>query len=434
MDRTSRPQFATAFRNDERGGVAIIFGLIFTVLGMFTALAIDYSRMLAARSALSSAADAAALAVGRALLVSSTTQAQAIAIGEAYFAENAKAVLRAGTPIPAPVIAPDATGKTVTVTASAVVPMTFAALAGLNSVTIPVTATISFDAKDLEVGMALDVTGSMNWPAGNGQTRLEALKDAFESFAATLIPDNQTLGRKVRLGVAPYSASINLGPFAGRASNNLSTDGCVIERTSPTYTDGTPTGGGLFEVRADIASSQLIRYACPPATLIPLSDNKEELIRKVRAFRAAGATGGHFGTQWAWNLVSENYAGFWGGDSAPDPYAKIRGNKPGLVKAVIIMTDGDFNTEFNHGTTSSNQAIKLCDAMKAVDTNFIVLTIKFGPVVTAEERAAEATLKACASPPKPGDSENYVHAKTPADLDAALQSFAAKLSQLRVAG
>jgi Flp pilus assembly protein TadG len=414
---------APTFYQDERGGVAIIFALIFTILAMFMGLAVDYSRMLSARSALSAAADAAALAAGRAMLISSTTPAQAEAIGQAYFAENAKGVLRAGAPIPTPVISPDPAGKSVTVSASGVVPMTFAVIAGVNNVTIPVTSTISFDAKDLEVGMAIDVTGSMG-DTVDGVRKIDALKTAFQRFAVALIPDNQTLGRRVRLGVAPYSTSINLGPaYAAVASNNQSTNGCVVERTSATFTDARPTIGGYFSV---------IGGGCPPAIAMALTDNKTALINRVNSFGIGGGTGGHFGVQWAWNLISEDYAGFWGVASAPDAYAKTLGEKPELVKAMIIMTDGEFNTSYRHGA-SANQALSLCTAAKA--RGVIVMTIGFGLNNSPASLAAKTMLQNCASPPKkPGDPLNFVDAASPTQLDAALQGFAASLSQLRIAG
>ena len=61
-------------------------------------------------------------------------------------------------------------------------------------------------------------------------TKIDGLKVAFETFANKLIPTTPIAGQKVRIGLAPYSAAINLGPYAAAASNNQSKDGCVTER------------------------------------------------------------------------------------------------------------------------------------------------------------------------------------------------------------
>ena len=103
------------------------------------------------------------------------------------------------------------------------------------------------------------------------------------------------------------------------------------------------------------------------------------LTRKVDDYRASGSTGGHLGLQWAWNLISEDWASFWGGDSRPDPYAKTQGDKPELIKAVILMTDGVFNTSFFNGNSASAGERRCARGIKdAADKNVLVFSIAFG--------------------------------------------------------
>ena len=85
------------------------------------------------------------------------------------------------------------------------------------------------------------------------------------------------------------------------------------------------------------------------------------------------------------------------------------------------MTDGIFNTSF-HGKKSSEQAIALCNAMKAKEV--VVFTVAF-----AAPLGAQQTLKACASS---GDGY-YSNAENPEQLESAFNNFAAKLTQLRIA-
>ena len=425
---------AQHFRTDERGAVAILFGLMIMVCCMSAGLAIDYARILMARNTLLDAADAAGLATARAMVDGKLTTTEAQAIGQAYFAENAKGLSKTHTPVPVPTITADASAKTVTVTAQATVQMTLMAVAGFKTVNVPTSSTVAFDGKDLEVGMALDITGSMNdVPPGGGPRKIDGLKTAFKSFAETLIPAPPQIGRKIRIGVQPFSASVNLGKYAAAASNSRSKDGCVTERKTPSYSDNTPTVGGYFQVSADGTANidpteggvGDNRYFCPAPAVMPLSDNRDALVARVNTFNAGGYTAGHLGVQWGWNLIAEDYASFWGASSAPAPYADTQGPKPKLIKAMILMTDGIFNTAY-HPDIARKQALAMCANMKAKGIR--VFTIGFGLGNTGSEIEAKKTLAACAS-----DPTYFVDASNTADLDAALQSFATVLNKLRIA-
>jgi Flp pilus assembly protein TadG len=421
------------FRTNEQGAVAILFGLMLAVCATSAGIGLDYSRILHARHILNDATDAAALAVGRAMLDGKMTEAEAVAVGDAYFAANTKS-LAAIVTVPVPTITTNPLTNTAIVTAQINLPMGLMAIAGFKSVTIPSTSTIAFDAKDLEVGMALDITGSMaQSPPGGGPAKIDGLKKAFTSFAETLIPETPQLGKKIRVGIAPFSAAVNLGKYAKVASSGRSKDGCVTERAKASYSDQSISIGGDFDVAADGIKNidpteggvGDVRYFCPGPSVIPLTDKRQTLIDKVQAFQPGGFTAGHLGIQWGWNLISENYASFWGGDSAPAPYADIKGKNAKLVKAVIIMTDGIFNTAY-HSDMARKQALAMCTAMK--DEKILVFTIGFGLGNTGSEIIAKQTLKDCATP----GALYFADASNATELDAALQSFASTLGQLRI--
>ena len=167
-------------------------------------------------------------------------------------------------------------------------------------------------------------------------------------------------------------------------------------------------------------------YFCPKAALTPLSDSKSALIEKVNGLEPNGSTGGHFGAQWAWNIVSDEWASTWGGDGAPDSYDRVKDGK--LLKAVVLMTDGVFNVAF-HGNKSAEQAVALCSAMKEKDV--VVFSVGFG--LDAEPNAslrklASDTLKACATP----GEEYFADASSAEELDAAFSKFAGQLNKLRL--
>ena len=158
--------------------------------------------------------------------------------------------------------------------------------------------------------------------------------------------------------------------------------------------------------------------------LKPLTDNKNDLVTFVNGFSTYAWTAGHLGVQWGWNIVAEDFGSVWGGNSVPGPYSDTQGSKPKLVKAMILMTDGIFNTAY-HYDTGRNQALALCTAMKAKGVR--VFTIGLGMGTTPGELVAKDTLRQCAS-----NSQSFVDARNSNELDAALQQFASILGNLRV--
>jgi hypothetical protein len=305
---------------------------------------------------------------------------------------------------------------------NAFLPTTFARVGGYDKIPLPQKATAVFQLRDIEVGLALDVTGSMgNTPSKGGPAKIDTLKTAFAKFATLMLPDNQLPGQKVRLGLAPYSAAANLGSYAGVASGNRSKDGCVTERDTGTMDSD---GAGQFFVAAD-GTNDIDNtegkggYTCPKAALVPLSKDRKALIDEVNKYQVGGWTGGHFGAQWAWNVVSPEWGTVWGGASVPDSYSKIGDRK--LVKAVILMTDGVFNTAFHDGT-SEDQALKLCQKMK--DKGVQVFAIAFDAPAGAQN-----TLKQCAT----AGPDFYADASNAQELDNAFTKFAQKINALRLA-
>ncbi len=403
---------AKTFGTDEQGSVAMIFGLMSISLLFMAGMAVDYNRITNMRQRVADAVDSASLAAGKALLEGKLTDSEIEDLAKIYFTENVKNAKRIGT-VDAPSVKVDREKGSVTIDVNSSVPMTLTRLGGFQNIDVPVSSAAVFQQKDIEVGMALDITGSMLQFQG-GQSKISALKTAFANFADRLIPEQPNPAQRVRIGVAPYSASINLGDFAAVASEGRSNDGCVVERKAGNFSDATDP----FFVKQDGVSKN---YVCPNGKLVPLSDNKDTLVSYVNSFNASGSTAGHIGVQWAWNIVSDKWGGAWGGDSVPDSYAQV--DKGKLLKAVVLMTDGEFNTQ-HHGQQSSKQAVALCDAMKAKGVT--VFSVGFG---LGGDQNAIKTLQSCAN-----DGDDYfADANTPAELDAAFQKFAAKLTELRLA-
>lgn len=400
------------FAKDEAGGVAIIFALMLIVVTFIAGMALDYSRIVHTKSKLAAAADAAALAAGRALHDGRYTDAEIKALALAFFRENAiKAGEGFGT-VSNTKVTIDRENSTVTFDVSADVKMTLTKVLREGDVSLPVSSAVVFEQIDIELGMALDITGSMRGK------KLADLKLASKDLLDILIPDSGT-SHDVRIGIAPYAASINAGPYAGLVSNNTSLDGCVWERTGPqAFTDATPgpgtyLGGGAAP--ADIDPTQgTSYYSCPSAEVTPLTGDKATLKNKINTLTAGGYTAGHIGAAWASYLVSPEWGSIWPGDSTPADYSD-----DSTLKVTLLMTDGIFNTAYENGT-SDYQALEVCDAMKNKDV--IVYAVGF-----QAPAAAQTTLKSCAS-----TDNHYFKADDAEELRTAFISIAKQLSNLRL--
>ncbi len=413
------------FKDNERGSVMMLFGLMLPVMLFTAGVGVDMARVTDSRTRIAEASDAAALAAGRALLDGTMTDLEIQSLAANVFDTNIKSRNGNAKINGVDIQVSRATGI-VNIKVDSEVPMTLTAIAGFDKVNLPVNTETVFGSRDLEIGMALDITGSMgDTPSGGGQRKIDALKGAFELFAEKLMPDTPLAGQRVRIGLAPFSASVNLGSFAAVATGGRSTDGCVTERMGTyKYTDASPAAG-VFKVRADGASDidpteglAYNPYLCPTARLVPLSDDRDALIAKVRAFSPNGYTAGHLGAQWGWNLISDNWGGVWGGVSQPDPYSRVEEGK--LIKAVVLMTDGIFNTAY-HNANAADQAIRTCNNMKA--KGVWVFAVAFDAPA-----AAQTTLKACAS----DGADFYADASNGDELTAAFAKFAGKLSELHI--
>lgn len=191
---------------------------------------------------------------------------------------------------------------------------------------------------------------------------------------------------------------------------------CVTERTgSDRYTDASPSSSPVgFNYQKSSTSN-----GCPAATIIPLTSTKKTLTDEIAKFTAVGSTAGQIGVGWGWYMVSPNFASMWPTASQPASY-----DKKDLLKVVVIMTDGDFNTPYCNGVIAKNagsgsgssdekincsattsnqgsyytnadavtQARAMCDAMKL--KGVIVYTVGFN--ITAGS-SAETLVKKCAT-------------------------------------
>ncbi|MFY8163867.1 MAG: ubiquitin-activating E1 FCCH domain-containing protein [Brevundimonas sp.] len=216
----------------------------------------------------------------------------------------------------------------------------------------------------------------------------------------------------------------------------LETSTCVSERTGrQAYTDAAPDASARVGRNYPSTSGN----PCPSSTILPLSSDRSALKSRIRDLSVVGSTAGQIGMAWGWYAVSPNFNGLWPGSPA-GAY-----EPEDTLKAVIIMTDGEFNTPYNSGVIAVDagagsggyrdkinqnatngdpfaQGQALCDSMKAAGV--IVYTVGFQ---ISRGGSAAALLADCATSPQ--------HAHLPAsgaDLSAAFAEIGRDITRLRI--
>lgn len=418
-----RQGFGVAGRlaRDIRGSISLLFGLSVFVIAVAAGMGLDGMRTFRVASRASSAIDAAALAAAKAMNEDdSLTDAQLTEIARQTYVANMQSFVAQGATSAAPAVTIDRTNSRVTVNAQLHVATTLMRIAGVNAVDVPKSGSVTYAMKRVELAMVLDVTGSMLDPSSSGNPKIVDAKLAAKDVIGILIKDGQP-SVLAKVAIAPYSAALNAGPYAWAASGGRSTDGCVIERLSTSFrdTDESPLTG-RFGVMGDLNSSTNGRYVCPNATVMPLSSDKAALEAHIDSFSASGATAGHIGASWGWNMISPNWGLVW--PTAPAAYNDNR-----YVKAVILMTDGLFNTAYTAGTADADQVAESAARATAVCTGMKNKGVRVFTVAVMPDATSEALLRSCAS-----SGSDYFNVTDGAALRASFQNIASQLQNLRV--
>lgn len=228
----------------------------------------------------------------------------------------------------------------------------------------------------------------------------------------------------------PYNYFTN----ADGGKKTLTVSTCASERTSDPFLDTAPSTYPLGRVYP--ASNN----PCLTPTIVPLSSDKSSLNTAVDNLSVSGSTAGHIGLAWGWYMISPNFSYLWPADRKPAAY----GTK-NLVKAVVLMTDGDFNTTYCKGVISADatsgsgnsydhincnapngdafaQAASICAKIK--ETGTLLYTVGFG---VTESSSVWTALKSCAT-----DSSYAYLASTGSDLKQVFKAIAENLSALRL--
>jgi Flp pilus assembly protein TadG len=452
---------AADFGKSRSGNIAIMGALVTPMLVMAAGFAVNVGHIYNTRSSMTQNLDVALTSTTREIMTKGLNQTQAMQAIANYVAANGNVGLSEADLLDLITLDIDRTNRTVHAQLKSDVRMPFSVFGYTDSYPVVVEADSAYADRPVEVAMMLDLTGSMNDTGssknGRRQSKLDNLKDAASDAVHNLLSRNQS-GQKprVRVALVPYAQGVNAGALAdgnyiedkkGRIKDepigldelSLSenqtiktvqeelkpvTDKCTTERKKK-------TGGSLAadmsddppEVRMVSRSKDLPN--CPSSEVIPLSADESMLRQQIADFTGGGGTAGHIGVQWTRYVLSPKWADFLaskaGADAAP---ATNAGRSTSVRKVAILLTDGEFNTQYAAGNSAA-MAKAHCTALQK---NAEVFTIGF----MLNDRQAKATMANCASPDLSGGVKHYYDASNATELNAAFEAITSNTEVIRL--
>jgi len=407
--------------HDERGDVAIVFAMSLIALCLMVGAAVDIGRWLQARHQTIAAMDAAVLAGGRVLQLDSTNVDGAKAAAARYYTENTK--MR--TPVIRDTVAFNAIDNNTSFVASgnAFIRTSFLGLANITELPLLATTAVNYPKAQIAIGgqqggqhnnpieisLMLDVTGSMK-DTKNAQ-KITALKAAAVDLVNIVIRDGVEYN-PARVAIVPFAEGVRLPSSVntkarGTPANSVTVSGtkyypteCVVERTGTNkYTDVAPGAGNyvmtMFNNEGRNAKSGVCGLSADDE-LLPLTSDKTTLVAKINNLDLAGQTAGQVGTAWAWYTLSPNWNTLWPAASAAGAYGDD------VQKYAVLMTDGEYNQQYDSKGVSSNsgangisatQATSLCTEMKK-KKNLTLFAVGFA---IGGNQTAINTLNSCST-------------------------------------
>ncbi len=432
-----------SFSRADQGNIAVIFAI--TMVPMIGAIgaAVDYSRVINARTAMQTALDTAALMISKD--ASTLTAAQITTKAQAYFNALYNHPEVGGVTVTASYTA--ASGSTpaqVVMTGSGSMSTNFMKVTGYPTLNFNVSSTTTWGSTKMRVALALDNTGSM---AQSG--KITALQSAAKSLIDKLMATAGSNG-DVYISIVPFANVVNIGTgyknqvwmdysnwstsgsieegwqcaltynsrqqkmVCGSVANNISNwNGCVMDRTQPYDVQSDPPS--VLGILGTYVPADQSSYC--PTPVIPLSYNVTQLKQTIDAMSPSGGTNQPIGLFWAWMTLLQQTP-----FNAPAKTAGVV-----YTDVIILMSDG-LNTMdrwYGDGYSPSpdvdNRQALLCSNIKA--TGVLIYTIQ----VNTDGDPVASSLQNCAS------NNQFYPTTTASGIATAFDAIGTSLTKLRVA-
>ncbi|MCP1168152.1 pilus assembly protein TadG-related protein [Limimaricola litoreus] len=351
-----RPHAPPGIGRNEDGSIVIFSLFTFVIMLALGGLGIDTMRTESRRVDLQSTLDRAVLAAAD---LQQTRDPEAVV--RDYFA-------KAGYPadLPRVTVIDALNSRTVRASASLPVSTSFLRILGIDSFDAPAVGSATESVSDVEIGLVLDVSGSMD-----DNNRLPRLKTAGKDFIDTMFENIEP--EHIAISLVPYSTQVNIGADLAAAGNVATTHGhsyCIDLPASAYTTTRASTGAlvqaGHFDVEgfSPTASGRWISGYngmnadtpnCRNAQsfeVLPWSNRPRTLKNRIDALSAKGWTSVEMGVNWGTalldpaagsaltamidrNKVDPNLAGW------PRDF-----DSPVGMKVLVVMTDGANTYDF----------------------------------------------------------------------------------------
>ena len=232
--------FLKTFQRDERGSIAVVFGLLTLTLFAAIGTALDYGKWHNAFQHVESTMDRALLAGGRQLQTEPKDQDKALETAQAYFDEAIGKGVTVTSAVAEFEITDGGMGIEGRVTGAVKTP--FLSLLAINDLAVNSTQKVAFNTggssgSTMELSLMLDVTGSM---CANGEgpcstsPKMDALKMAAKDLVTIVVRD----GKNARAALVPFSTRVRV------AESNSAAAGPIMQK----LTNLQPTWSGHQEV------------------------------------------------------------------------------------------------------------------------------------------------------------------------------------------
>jgi Flp pilus assembly protein TadG len=425
-----RSQF-TALCRDRAANAVITFALILVPVVGAVGVGVDYSRANSARTAMQSALDSTALALGKDYedLNSGNVAKQATKYFKALFNRSEVHSVNIGGKL-------DLVAESLTLTGDGVVDTGFARVLGINKVKIAVSSTVIWGTnKKLEIALVLDNTGSM---ASSG--KIEALQKASKEFIDAMKKVSKKTG-DIKVAIVPFDTHVNVGPSYNTASwidwslmtsasgggyggtnwngsnnygdadddtrfdddrvNKASWTGCVIDRQQPYDVDDTAPSRN--------AATWYPAENCDLIPVLPLTSDWNAAKSMLDKMKADGKTDLTIGLVWGWHALTPGV-----------PLTEGSAPSKNIDKYIVFLTDG-LNTQ-NRWTTKAGDIDArtkiVCDNIKKARIQIYTIRVMEGN---------QALLQSCASAPS-----MYYNVTQASQLQPVFADIARSLYQLRI--
>jgi Flp pilus assembly protein TadG len=440
------------WRAETGGNIAVIFALSIIPILSIVGVAVDTQMTLTQKNKVQAVIDSAVIYGARSMQAGASRDDVTKEVNtyvKALLKQQSSSLSCSGTALE---YADDSQDLNATILCSQ--PTTLSNLFGQKKMDFRVRSGSTYGIGKVEVAFVFDVSGSMK-----DDGKMDDLKIAAQQAVDTLLPAtyDATKSDDVRLAMTTYDTMVNAGGYfkavtgknktrsyydsytetvcTGKGKkkkcndvvvpiSKTITNSCVKERVgAQAFTDEDPGPSAWIEPAEanwqyvkKSGSWEWVEETCNSIAPLPLTDNKSDLKAYIKSLDDFGSTAGHIGLAWGWYLIDPKWSSIWPAASKPLAY-----DEPDAAKAIILMTDGEFNKEFASSQgTSFEQAKKLCDAAKK--EHVVIYTVAFQAPADGQ-----AILNYCATSAAPAFSPENGQ-----QLTDAYSMIAQSISDLRI--